>query len=99
MSETGDEIVDDRDAGRFEATVDGVSAELTYRLDGTRLTLLHTGVPDEIGGRGIGGRLVRAAVERAVAEGLTLVPRCPFARAWLERHPQSAEGLVVDPPL
>jgi predicted GNAT family acetyltransferase len=39
---------------------------------------------------------VTAAVERAAREGLTLVPLCPFARDWLERHPEAASRAVID---
>ena len=58
--------------------------------------LVHTEVPVELEGRGIGGRLVTAAVDRAAREGLTLVPLCPFARSWLERHPEVASKAVID---
>jgi predicted GNAT family acetyltransferase len=53
-------------------------------------------VPEALGGRGIAGLLVKAAVDRASHEGLTIVPLCPFARKWLERHPESASGVSVD---
>lgn len=55
-------------------------------MDGDRLILEHTEVPESLGGRGIGGTLVRAALERAANEGLTVVPWCPFARKWLRDH-------------
>ena len=58
-------VVDDTDAHRFRYAEDGVEAELVYRATPGRLTLVHTGVPEALGGRGIGGRLVRAALERA----------------------------------
>jgi predicted GNAT family acetyltransferase len=58
--------------------------------------LVHTGVPEEIGGRGIAGQLVRAALERARAEGLTLVPLCPYASRWLRDHPDEVDGIPVD---
>ncbi len=32
----------------------------------------------------------------ARAEGLTVVPWCPFARRWLRQHPDEAAGLVID---
>jgi predicted GNAT family acetyltransferase len=82
--------------GRFELVEDGELAELTFRRVGSRLVLIHTGVPDALEGRGIGGRLVRAAVDHAIAEGLTIVPRCPFARSWLERHPDVAATASID---
>jgi uncharacterized protein len=75
---------------------DGWLAELAYRVRGDRLVLAHTEVPLELEGRGIGGRLVTAAVDRAAHEGLTFVPLCPFARGWLERHPEAAGRAVID---
>jgi len=91
-----EKVIDNRADSRFELTVDGAVAELTYRRRADRLVLLHTEVPVALGGRGLGGRLVRAAVERASGEGLTVVALCPFARTWLERHPDVAENVNVD---
>jgi uncharacterized protein len=89
-------VVDNTTENRFEASIDGAQAELLYRRRGDRLVLVHTGVPDELGGHGLGGRLVEAAIVKAAAEGLTLVPLCPFARSWLERHPGAVAGVTVD---
>lgn len=89
-------VVDDTGSHRFRYEEDGVEAELVYRAAPGRLTLVHTGVPDALGGRGIGGRLVRAAVERAVRTGETIAPGCPYARAWLEKHPDEAAAVAID---
>jgi predicted GNAT family acetyltransferase len=90
------EVIDNTDASRFELRADGWLAELVYRLRAGRLVLVHTEVPFELEGRGIAGRLVTAAVDRAAREDLTLVPLCPFARGWLERHPEVASRVVID---
>jgi predicted GNAT family acetyltransferase len=90
------EVVDNEAASRFEVSIDGHLAELIYRRHLDRLVLVHTGVPDELEGRGVGGMLVRAAVARAVQEGLTVVPLCPFARRWLERHPEVASTVTIE---
>jgi predicted GNAT family acetyltransferase len=90
------EVNDNTDASRFELGADGRLAELVYRVRGDRLILVHTEVPVELEGHGVGGRLVTAAVDRAVREGLTLVPLCPFARGWLQRHPDAASKAVID---
>ena len=95
MSDTS-RITDNEAASRFELTVDGVLAELRYRRNGKRLVLVHTGVPAELEGRGLGGALVRAAVDRAERDGMTVVPLCPFARGWLQRHPDVAAKVTVD---
>lgn len=89
-------VTDNADASRFEVTVDGQLAELMYRRRASRLVLVHTGVPETLDHRGLGGLLVRAAVDRAAAEGLTVVPLCAFARSWLERHPDEAARVTID---
>jgi hypothetical protein len=83
---------------RFEVAVDGEEAELIYEREGDQLVLVHTGVPDALEGRGIGGLLVRAAIDLAARENLVVVPRCRFARAWLKRHPEVAERVQIDWP-
>jgi len=90
------EVTDNAAKSRFELRQDARLAELIYHLRGDRLVLIHTEVPAEMEGHGIGGRLVTAAVDRAVRDGLTLVPLCPFARGWLERHPEAAGRAVID---
>ena len=90
------EIVDDAAHERFVAEVDGELARLEYEVEGGRLLLLHTEVPEPLGGRGLGGRLVQAAVARAAREGLTVAPWCPYARKWLQDHPDAAAPAVID---
>jgi predicted GNAT family acetyltransferase len=89
-------VVDRADEGRFTVTVDGHTAELRYQVERGYLVLIHTEVPESLGGRGIGGVLVEAAVDRAVRDDLVIVPLCPFARRWLERHPDTAALATVD---
>jgi uncharacterized protein len=89
-------VVDDTAAGRFVIRGDGGEAELIYTIDGDRMILIHTGVPDEWSGHGLGGRLVRTALARAEVDALTLVPWCPFARRWLHDHPDEAAKVSID---
>lgn len=89
-------VVDERDEHRFVYRVDGAEAQLVYRRNGRRLILVHTEVPDELGGRGIGGQLVQAAVDSARANGWTVAPWCPFARNWLENHPDDVTDVDID---
>ena len=81
---------------RFIAEDDGMSAQLIYKTAPGRLVLVHTEVPDHLAGRGIGGSLVRAALDRAASDHLTIVPRCPFARRWLKDHPETASAVRID---
>ena len=89
-------MVDDALNHRFVLEIDGAEAELDYRENDRRLVLVHTWVPEELRRRGIAGRLVATAVERAQREGLIVVPVCPYAVRWLEEHPDVAARVSID---
>jgi uncharacterized protein len=90
------QVIDNQAESRFEIQVGDHVAELKYHRNGNRFVLIHTEVPTELEGRGIGGRLVAAAIDRAARQGLTIVPLCPFARSWVERHPDEAARVTID---
>ena len=92
------QLTHDPDRGVFEYRAGDLVAELVYRRRGERMILLHTGVPQAMEGHGVGGKLVRAAVGYAASQGLTVVPACPFARDWLEQHPDVAAQAPIDAP-
>ena len=81
-------IVDDRAQSRLELTIEGRTAFLAYERTGQTFNIVHTEVPPELRGRHLGDRLVEAALRTAHDEHLRLVVICPFARAYLRRHPQ-----------
>jgi len=79
---------DNTEEHRYELDVDGEIATVYYRLAPGVITLVHTEVPEALGGRGIGSKLVRAVLEDVRARGLKVVPRCPFVTAWMGKHPE-----------
>jgi len=82
--------------GRYEARVPGYYevGVLTYRRPDARTVIAdHTGVPDSLGGRGIGQALVERLMSDARARDFKVVPRCPFVRATAEKHPEWADLL------
>jgi len=66
-------------------------AELTYTVAASYVTLDHVEVDVALRRNGIGGRLVKAAVDWARAEQLRLLPRCPFAKAVFDKTPAYAD--------
>lgn len=73
---------------RYEMEVDGHVAFVRYARKPGVITFIHTEVPEGLAGRGIGSKLARRALEAARAEGLKVVPVCPFIAAWMKRHPE-----------
>lgn len=76
---------------RFELDLDGHTAFATYRRADGVLTILHTEVPKELNGRGIGSKLARGLLDIARAEGLKVKPLCPFVAAYMDKHPEYAD--------
>ena len=93
MSET--EIKHDTDAHRYSLVIDGTEAYLTYeRPAKDRIHITHTIVPDKIGGRGLGKRLVTRAMEDAIAAGDKVSSSCWYATALIEKTPEWSAQLA-----
>jgi uncharacterized protein len=86
-----DTVRDNTERQRFELEADGHIAFANYkRADGV-LTMLHTEVPKELEGCGIGSALIRGVFDTARREGLKVNPLCPFAKAYIDKHPEYAD--------
>jgi hypothetical protein len=79
---------------RFELDADGHTAVAYYTLAPGVITFTHTEVPPELGGRGIGSALVRGALEKARAQGLKVLAKCPFVSAYLGKHAEFADLIL-----
>ena len=84
-------VLHDAAAHRFAISVDGTDAFVDYEQHGAQMVITHTRVPESIGGRGIAGQLTRAAFDHARTAGWTVRPRCSYAAAWVERHPDVSD--------
>jgi predicted GNAT family acetyltransferase len=71
---------------RFAIHLEEGTAMLTYRQEDNTIYFVHTEVPPELEGRGIGGKLAKAGLEYAREHRFKIVARCPFVAAWLRRH-------------
>jgi predicted GNAT family acetyltransferase len=88
-------ITDNEDRSRLELRVDGeLAGWLDYRPAGESSIIAHTEVMNGHGGQGLGGVLVRRALEKARSEGKTVIATCPFALSYVDRHPELDEFLV-----
>lgn len=80
----------DDSKGRYHwADIGRPDAELTYSVLSKTVHIIdHTGVPDAYRGQGIGKVLWLRAVTDARAEGVKIVPLCPFAASMFRRYPE-----------
>jgi uncharacterized protein len=81
-------IFNNRERQQFQATIDGEVASLEYRLHDGVIVLMHTEVPEKLGGHGIGTALAEFALKYARKDNLPVKVYCPFVLTYLKRHPE-----------
>jgi uncharacterized protein len=87
------DVVNNKAHHRYELMADGHLAASYYSLADGVITFIHTEVPPELGGKGVGSRLVKGALDQVRAEGLKVIAQCPFVKAYIEKHAEYADLL------
>jgi predicted GNAT family acetyltransferase len=82
------ELVNNTTARQFELNVEGSTAIIEYKQTPSKMFLLHTEVPPQLEGRGVGTAIIEKALQFIEAHHYKLVPLCPFVLAYLQRHPE-----------
>jgi predicted GNAT family acetyltransferase len=93
----GENIIHNESTSRFEYIFEDVTAYLEYDLFEDVMDLTHTIVPRKLEGRGIGGMLVKKALDYAREQGYKVKPTCWFADKFIKKFP-GYEDLVVEVP-
>ncbi len=77
-------------ANRYELRTGEHLSVADYQLRGNDLRITHVEVPEALRGKGIAAELMKGVVEDASAKGLNIVPICPYAVTYMQRHPQTS---------
>jgi uncharacterized protein len=86
------EVIDTRERQRYEIVRDGATlGHAAYQETDRLVVFTHTEVDPSLEGQGIGGQLVRGALDDVRRRGLAVLPICPFVQAWIARHPDYAD--------
>jgi uncharacterized protein len=87
------EVINNKARHRYELAVDGHVAATYYKLADGIITFIHTEVPPELGGKGVGSELIRGALDQVRTDGLKVIAQCPFVKAFIEKHADYADLL------
>ncbi|WP_421765079.1 GNAT family N-acetyltransferase [Ekhidna sp.] len=89
--------VDNPNKNQFELSIDGKVAFIAYKVGKTNdLYMVHTEVPDDLEGKGVGHKLVRESLEIIEARNCKIVPLCPFVRSFIQDHGSDYEHLLSE---
>lgn len=79
-------LIDNQELNQYEFDLGEFTPKIEYQRKGNKIYLIHTEVPTELEGQGIGAQLVQKALGDIEEQQLTLVPLCPFVASYLKRH-------------
>ena len=88
------DIVNNKAHHRFELVVDDHLAAAFYKVDGNVITFMHTEVPPELGGRGVGSTLVQGALDQVRASGMKVIADFRKALELRPDLPTAREALL-----
>lgn len=86
-------MIDNKQESRFEREENGLLVWANYRIKGVVYQIPHVEADPALHGTGAAGRLMQDIVDHARAQQLVILPRCSYARAWFERHPEAQDVL------
>jgi uncharacterized protein len=76
--------------GRYVAKIADIDGEgeLTYtHINPNLISADHTFVPDSFRGKGVARALAQRLVDDARAQGVKIIPLCPYVNAERRKHP------------
>jgi len=89
------EVIHDIEKQKFFVVIDGLESHLEYVKVENVLNLNHTYVPSELRGKGIAGKIVKAALTYAEENNLKIIPSCSYVADYIQRH-KEYEFLVAN---
>lgn len=92
-------LQDNKEAKRFELAIEDFIAFINYIQSQDKIFLTHVEVPEELGGRGLGKKILELVLDHVEKQGLKIVPMCPFVTSYLKKNPEKqvllAEGINI----
>jgi uncharacterized protein len=82
------QINDNVEMRRFEMPIGDELAVSYYSTEGNRTTLLHTEVPPQFSGQGVGSQLAHEVFEVLRKRGQRVIAKCPFMAKYAAKHPE-----------
>ena len=81
-------------SSRFEIDISGKLAYAQYILSNNVMNIHHTYTPPELRGRGIAATITKFALDYCKANGLKVIPECPYTHEYIYQHKEYMDLLA-----
>ncbi len=90
------EVRDNEALHRYELAIGDAVAFTEYRRKGKITDFIHTEVPEALAGKGIGSKLIRAALDNERTEGRKVIAHCRFVAKFIRDHADYQDLLTAN---
>ena len=73
---------------QFEFQIGDQTALIEFAIEGDKIYLTHTEVPESLSGKGVGSELVKQTLQHIKKQNLTVMPLCSFVAKYIDNHPE-----------
>lgn len=87
-------VIDNIQRHRFELEEGGHIAFADYHRRDSKLTIPHVEAPTALRGSGAAGRLMEGMLALIRARGDKVIPICPYAVAYIQKHREHQDLLA-----
>lgn len=85
-------VVNNPELNRYELRLDDeLAGFVTYRERPGLIAFVHTETDNRLEGQGLASQLIASALDDVRERGLEVMPFCPFANSYIQRHPEYAD--------
>ena len=89
-------LIDNKEHKQYEYRLDQYVPHISYKKKGKTIALLHTNIPSELRGKGVGSMLVKDVLEDISNQNLQLIPLCSFVARYIKNNPEYKSLLPKD---
>ncbi len=90
-------ILKNYELSRFEIYSDGELAGFAeFKVSNQMISYTHTEIDPKFGGQGLGGQLIKAALDEALEQNLEVAPYCSCVSAYIKKNSEKYLHLVPE---
>jgi predicted GNAT family acetyltransferase len=90
-------ILKNDELNRFEIYSDGELAGFAeFKIKNQIISYTHTEIDTKFGGQGLGGQLIKSALDEALEQNLEVAPYCSFVSAYIKKNSEKYLHLVPE---
>lgn len=88
------DLKDNKEKKRFEVEIESTTAFVEYEKNNEYISLTHTEVPEELGGKGIGSKMIGKVLSKLQKDGEKVKISCPFIQKYVDKHSEFSEMVL-----